>query len=320
MTEPLSPAFQQFLESLEITDRQSLESYDMPSLRALQGKERERAEQILVDRLTQTDDPRAPRAILDLKLTRAVPALRQALKIQADSTLVEVANALWGLETDPSVVSTINDVLKQGELYGRVSAAYSLRDYPKEIVTDALFEAINDEDKLVRANAAASLYQLYGLNKWESVPGRGVMLLGVRLRSNFSSVRQEALKELKAIIKGKSEGKTAEELGLTVKETPKSPQALAFMQSLVSPARVPPWDENFDLEALGKLQGEEREWAIYSLLNFLEKQDVRAVRGLAYLKTPRALQPLQQALTESQGQQDQADFAAELKSGLAKLS
>lgn len=317
MADQISPAFQRFSDSLKVTGRESLESYDLDALFALEGQERDRAEQILIERLTETTDPRAPKALRQLGSEKALPALHLALDKQAGEMRVEVANTLWSLTRDPSAIAAIIQVLRQDELYGRVNAAFSLRNYPEDTVKEALFEAIEDEAKLVRANAVDSLYLLSGLNDWEQVPGRGISLLGLRLRSAFSSVRQEAVKDLRAIIQGKQAGKSPQELGITIESTPKSQEAVAFLKSIAGPGGTPPWQEDFDLEALGKLQGEEKEWAEYSLLNFLEKRDLRAVRALVYLKSLKALKPFQEIAAQSQ---DQSRFADEVASGIRKLT
>ena len=64
-----------------------------------------------------------------------------------------------------------------------------------------------------------------------------------------------------------------------------------FLNSTAAPAGTPPWQEDFDLEALGRLQGEEKEWVEYSLLNFLEKHNLRAIRASLYLKSQKPLSP-----------------------------
>ncbi len=315
MADQLSPAFQRFSDSLAVTGRASMESYDLDALMALAGQERAQAEQILIERLTQTTDPRAPKALRQLGSQKALPALRQAMVQQAGEMQVEVANTLWSLTRDPSSITAIIQVLRQDELYGRVNAAFSLRNYPPEAVQEALMAAIEDPDKLVRANAVESLYLLYGLSEWEQVPGRGISLLGLRLRSAFSSVRQTAVKDLRAIIQGKQAGKSPQELGITTESVPKSEEAAAFLKSFAAPPGTSPWQEDFNLEALGRLAGEEKEWAEYSLLNLLEKRDFRAVRALVYLKSSKAVKPLQELAGQSQSR-----FADEVASGILKLT
>jgi HEAT repeat protein len=316
MAEQVSPSFQRFTDSLEVTGRESLESYDLNALFALEGQERDQAEQILIERLIETNDPRAPKALRQLGSEKALPALRRALVEQSGEMQVEVANTLWSLTREPSSITAITGVLQNGELYDRVNAAFSLRNYPPEAVKEALLAAIEDDDKLVRANAVDSLFLLYGLNEWEQVPGRGISLLGLRLRSAFPSVRQEAVKELRAIIQGKQEGKSPQELGITTNSIPKSEEAVAFLKSIAAPAGTSQWQEDFDLEALGKLQGEEKEWAEYSLLNFLEKRDFRAVRALVYLNCPKAVKPLQEVDRQSQ---NQSRFTDEVTKAIRKL-
>jgi HEAT repeat protein len=315
MTEP-SPYFQQFLDSFAVSDRQSAEDYDITALLALTGKEREQAEDILIERLLQIDDPRSPRALRYLHSEKAINSLQQALTLFNGEMLVETAFTLWELTKDQSLASKIIDVLQHGDLYARVSAANILRHFPVDIVETALFQAIDDPDKLVRANAVQSILEIHGLAPWETAAGRGISLLGLRLRSRFASIRQQAIAELHQIIAAKKQGKSAQEIGIPLTGVEKSANAKSFIRSFSSRSDQPPWTEDYDLTALTQLTGEEKEWSEYALLYNLEQNDFRAARALAHIGSQKAIAPLREILPQSH----EPRLTLEVALGLWKLT
>lgn len=315
MTDP-SPNFQQFIDSFAVRDRESAEDYDITALLALTGQEQEQAEDILIERLLQIDDPRAPRALRYLHSEKAISSLQQALTLFEGEMQVEVSFALWELTKDQSVIPKVINVLQHGDLYARVSAANILRHFPVDAVEGALFQAIDDSDKLVRANVVQSILEIHGLSTWETAAGRGISLLGLRLRSRFVSVRQQAIVELREIIEAKKQGKSAEEIGIPLKSTEKSANAKSFIRSFSSRVNQPPWTEDYDLAALTQLEGEEKEWAEYALLFNLEQNDFRAARALVHIGSQKAIAPFQEILPQSH----QPRLILEVSLGLWKLT
>ena len=96
MTGTGSAAFQAFVASLEapLTNRASVESFDVWALGRLEGLERDKAEGILLSLLAKEVDGRVPAALAVLGSTAAVPALRVTREQSEGSMLVAVINAL----------------------------------------------------------------------------------------------------------------------------------------------------------------------------------------------------------------------------------
>jgi HEAT repeat protein len=228
--------------------------------------------------------------------------------------LVQSALTVWTLTGDESAVAPIVRTLHDGETYARVDAAAALRDFATPVVEDALYEAVDDPDKLVRANAVDSLLAQTGLGEWDTVAGRGIGLLGLRLRSRFASVRRDAIADLRRLASAKRAGATPAELGLPVGPVERSAAATRVQQSIISKAGTGPWAQDFDLEALGQLTGDEREWAVYSLLLLLERGDARAVRALVAMNAEEAREPLRELAGDASG-----DLAVAIERGLASL-
>ncbi len=100
----------------------------------------------------------------NLAVKQAIPRLRELLSSAKDGHLVNVAVALWNLEKSPESVSRIVQVLEHGAQYSeRKDAAFALKQFRCHESVQALKQALKDEHKYVRYEAALSLIAVYDL-------------------------------------------------------------------------------------------------------------------------------------------------------------
>src|SRR5262245_17262259 len=98
-----SVEYQRFLDSLTVNSVASMEDLDLGALAALTGAERRQAEDLLLDKLRQENDPRVPRGLAALSSKKAPQAFRDliARTTYADETTVSAAETLWRIDKDP---------------------------------------------------------------------------------------------------------------------------------------------------------------------------------------------------------------------------
>lgn len=310
-----SAAFERFVNSFGVTTHKSFEDYDIDALFQVEPGEQAQAEALLIERLKTTDDPRAARALRYISSKAAVPALRDAVRTQHGSARVEAVISLRQLTGEDVGRDAILEELQSDSQDIRLAVVRVLPALDTAIASHALFTALDDPDKQVRATATQALYQLHDLAQWATVPTRGLNLLALRLQSAYAAVREPAKDELRAVIAGREAGKSAAELGIPLERTPKSPAALRFIESFASPAGRPPWADDYDLTALTELSGEEARWARYVIYDNLEEGDYRAARALAATGGADDVEVLQEAQMTATG-----PAADEIAAALAQLS
>lgn len=312
--------FKKFIDSFIIRCQETAEDYDICALMSLDKKELSEAEAFLINRL-EAGDYRAPRALGYIGCKGAEPALRKALTREKEGkTLVEIACALHKLTGDVSVVGNIIGVLKNGQdIFARNSAACVLGDYTTPDTEEALLQALGDTSELVRTNSLRSYLRLTGLTEWMTAPRRGIDLLSFRISSGFTSIRNTAIARLKEIVVAKREGKSATQIGITITDSGfndgLSDHARKFIKSYLPGSVVNPlWKEDYDLDSLDKIEGEEREWVETAILSRLEENDFRAVRALVHIKSKNAAEPFRELIKKAEGR-----MQLELTRGLQAL-
>jgi hypothetical protein len=314
-----SADYQQFIAGFAITDRESGEDYDLEAFSRLVGDERAQADALLLDTIRTSDDPRAARAVRYLDLRDAVPALREAVATRSGRALVQSALTLFTFTGEQSAITPIVQVLREGDTWARVDAASALAQCSGPTVENALLDAIDDPEPLVRANAVEAMLHITGLADWETVIGRGISLLGLRLRSSFASVRRHAIPDLHRLATAKRAGTPPAELGVPTEEVERSDPANRARRSLISQAGSGPWAQHFDLDALAEVAAGaddgEREWALYTLLLLLDRGDERSPGGLAAMRAPEAVEPLRDTSTTATG-----TMAEKISAALAALA
>jgi hypothetical protein len=307
-----SDDFQLFLDSFEIKNRKSSEDLDIEALFRLNSIEKEAAEDFLIKSLTYGSDPRVPRALHYLKSKKSVPALIEAIKNKTGLMLIESALALWFIAEDTSVYRFFLQLLDDKNADVRISAAFALQYFDKKDVVEALCKVLKDDDvNLVRANCIESLFKIFKLIEWDVVAGRGIGLLRLKLSSDFENIRIPAIEEMIRIATNKKNGKSAEELGITISEKPKSEELKKVLKS-ISGSEM---QSDFDIESILKLKGEEKEWCIYTLFFLLQRRDIRAVRALTKLNIKEAIIPFREMLNSADGM-----FRKELENGISELN
>lgn len=293
--------FKNFIESFRIINRETAEDYDIHSLLALYGEEKEEAIELLIKQLNETGDPRAPRALGYMECKEAVPELRKALESKEGRQLVEIANALFRIAGDSSVASYLIRVLCEGDTYARIFAASSLCDYKTLEVDGALKRALYDEDKLVRANALRSLLTIHDMLGWDLSASNGLGKYSFRLGIKYKAVRNRAVEELKKIIKLKDAGSSAEELGFSLEYVELSSLQKKLASSYRAFPGKAPWEEDYDLETLELLKGDEAIWGESALLHRLQIDDFRAVRALVHIKSELAIEVFNECIINAEG-------------------
>ena len=172
---------------------------DESALLELEGDEREKAEQLLLDALN-TNDYRPAAGLAALRSQRAAEPLKKELESARGRRRVEVAVALWRTERYMPAVAAIIDVLLSYPFWGdRVDAARALREVQTPRGEDALWKAIADPEDLVRHHAAESLLEMHGISAGDEIAHP----VTIKVMSEDKKVREDAIKELEALLKGR---------------------------------------------------------------------------------------------------------------------
>jgi HEAT repeat protein len=292
-----SRVFQDFLDGVASPVTLSRDSMDeIPNIAAfhlLDGDERLEAEDILIARLA-TGDGRAATALADGYCLRAIPALIEATTDAAAPVMrVFAARALLRMDSDAgreSLARMLRD--HEGSDFDRGSAARLLAEFPDPDVDLLLEVASTDPDGLVRSQATTALFEVVGLEDHHS----GEVLLSVagRLLSSLTTVRAEALAELRAVLAAWKAGATAEDLGLTW-QADREHKPLGRLIDDIDSTRT-----DFRLDGLRELTGRER-ILVDNLVLLRLHADRRAVRAAGRLGVRRAIEPLRELLGSAKG-------------------
>jgi len=172
-----SDAFEAFRFSFLDERNSARDGVDTASLRKLQNREHDLAERMLIEALPDT---RAVIGLGALGSRRAEPRLlelfelecaaAQAAKIAGDRhwracALIAIAQALWRIAPQPRYARAIAGTLRCARSWTeRMDAGMALSEMPLPEVEDALIEALDDRDALVRHHAARALLTIHGLD------------------------------------------------------------------------------------------------------------------------------------------------------------
>ena len=159
-----SPAFERFRFSFFEDPDLPRNGLDMKALAALEGEERSRAEEMLLQYLPDT---RGVIGLGALGSRRAEPALVQLFEAEQGSdsgAQIYLAKALWQIRPDPRWLEAVIEVLASAdEPMRRLTAAEALYDFRDPAAVAALVKALDDPEGLVRYHAARGLLALHGL-------------------------------------------------------------------------------------------------------------------------------------------------------------
>jgi hypothetical protein len=109
------------------------------------------------------------------------------------------------------------------------------------------------------------------------------------------------MKEFEKIKDGLRQGQSGKSLGLVSTSSSRSSAMERFVNSLRGPFGDEPSADDYDLEAVEALGGEERLSAEQVLLARLEDGDLRALRALVNMRSRLAIDALAEALPTAEG-------------------
>lgn len=137
---------------------------DEKSVTHLKGEEREKAEDMLIESLTEGNHY-AAKGLRELRSAKAIPTLVMNLFSGSGTLTVEIAVALCMIKDTFEYVPHIINVLKNHVFWtSRIDAARALRRFPTEEVVETLYETVaKDPDYLVRNHASETILFLHGL-------------------------------------------------------------------------------------------------------------------------------------------------------------
>jgi HEAT repeat protein len=137
---------------------------DPTSVCGLEGAEYDQAEVMLIESMQQ-GSYWAPMGLREMRSEKAVPVMKEMLNSASGTLLIEIAIALNVIEDTTDYNNYILHVLRENPSpYIRLKAAMKLRDFATPEVIEALFDAVNDVDYLVRNHACESLLAIHGFN------------------------------------------------------------------------------------------------------------------------------------------------------------
>jgi hypothetical protein len=196
-----SAAFERFRFSFFEDPDSPRNGLDIAALAALEGDERGRAEDMLLQYLPDT---RGVIGLGILRSRRAETALLQLFEAERGSgfqrTEIYVAKALWRIRPDRRWLEAMIDVLASAnEPTQRRDAAMALYDVRDPAAAPALVTALDDPDGLVRHHAARGLLSLHGLPDQSDDPQH----IMYRVMSDDRPRREGGKRDLLAAIAGR---------------------------------------------------------------------------------------------------------------------
>jgi HEAT repeat protein len=159
-----SAAFERFRFSFFEDPDSPRNGLDLKALAALEGEERSRAEDMLLQYLPDT---RGVIGLGALGSRRAEPALVRLFEASEGSDSSEqvcLAKALWQIQPNPRWLDAVIEVLASAdEPMQRLTAAEALYHFRDPVAVGTLAKALGDPERLVRRHAARGLLALCGL-------------------------------------------------------------------------------------------------------------------------------------------------------------
>lgn len=190
-----SPEYTRFLNSLAGADPAYRETLDLDALRALGKEERKAAEDLLIERVKESDDWRAPPALAMLRTKRAVRPMKARLGEARGKMKIALARALVELGALERLDDTVIQVLEEEDPDEGIAALAAADDLSSEDLTRALARAsVHHPGPEVRINAGAALLSMAKLDDdplaWKFRP------LYLQLGEDDENVRREAFAEI----------------------------------------------------------------------------------------------------------------------------
>lgn len=176
---------------------------DEQALASLEGEEREEAERLLKEGLS-SGDSRMAAGLRVLESRSSVSALKKKLSDATGTERIEMARALWELEEWPPAADILIDELKNGAHWSRQADAAKAMMRGKvntKAAIKALTEALDDEERVVRSDAAEALIEILELPAKEHKYGSYQVVIDVM--SEDEQKRKEAVEQVKRLVSEK---------------------------------------------------------------------------------------------------------------------
>jgi HEAT repeat protein len=159
-----SAAFERFRFSFFEDPDSPRNGLDLKALAALEGEERSRAEDMLLQYLPDTRGVIGLGALGSRRAEPALVRLFEASEGSDSSEQVYLAKALWQIQPNPRWLDAVIEVLASAdEPMQRLTAAEALYHFRDSVAVGALAKALGDPERLVRHHAARGLLALCGL-------------------------------------------------------------------------------------------------------------------------------------------------------------
>jgi HEAT repeat protein len=159
-----SAAFERFRFSFFEDPDSPRNGLDLKALAALEGEERSRAEDMLLQYLPDTRGVIGLGALGSRRAEPALVRLFEASEGSDSSEQVYLAKALWQIQPNPRWLDAVIEVLASAdEPMQRLTAAEALYHFRDPVAVGALAKALGDPERLVRHHAARGLLALCGL-------------------------------------------------------------------------------------------------------------------------------------------------------------
>ena len=196
-----SAAFERFRFSFFEDPDSPRNGLDMEALAALEGEERSRAQDMLLQYLPDT---RGVIGLGALGSRRAEPALIQLFEAEQGSNGSEqiyLAKALWQIRPNPRWLEAVIELLASAdEPMQRLTAAEALYQFRDPASVRAFVKALDDPEGLVRHHAARGLLALHGLPDHSKDPQH----MMYRVMSDDAERHEGGKRDILAAIAGRS--------------------------------------------------------------------------------------------------------------------
>ena len=177
---------------------------DTAALAQLDGAERTRAEEMLIQYLPDT------RGVIGLGVLRSRRAERRLAQLfeaerraQREPELVYLAKALWQIRPDPRWLAAVTEVLASADLdLRRMNAAEALSVFRDPEAVRALVNALDDSAELVRHHAARALLAIHRLPDEDSMKPNSEHMV-YRVMSDDPVRRRDGKRDILAAIAGR---------------------------------------------------------------------------------------------------------------------
>lgn len=164
-TEPLSPDYLRFAESVTGVAPEWRETVDIEALLRLPKDEQRAAIELLIERLP-LDDWRAPPALAAVEGRGAVMPMKRRLPLASGRMKISIARALADLEAIPQADEIVAEVLREGDPDSGLVALSAAEEMRSVAIRDALaWACLHHPSPEVRCNAGAVLYYFAGLSQ-----------------------------------------------------------------------------------------------------------------------------------------------------------